>query len=147
MRNGLVYAKRDDEIGPGLGGNKTRKLEYLLADAQNKKARKMVTFGGLQSNHARLTAAAANRLGLETHLFYFERRPEQLQGNLLVNKLLGAQMHFFPLGGGGADEPGNHHPAGALGRLAASGSALLHPGWRPQLVGLHGLCARRPRNR
>ena len=70
-----VYIKRDDEIGPGLGGNKTRKLEYLLADARQRGARKVVTFGGLQSNHARLTAAAACQLGLEPHLFYFARRP------------------------------------------------------------------------
>jgi len=96
-----VYIKRDDVMGPGLGGNKTRKLEYLLADAQLKKQRKIVTFGGLQSNHARLTAAAANRLGMETHLFYFEKRPAQFTGNLVINKLLGAKMHFIPFGGGG----------------------------------------------
>jgi len=96
-----VYVKRDDQLGPGLGGNKTRKLEYLLADVQRRGARKVASFGGLQSNHCRLTAAAANRLGLETHLFYFERRPPRLTGNLLVNALLGAQMHFIPLGGGG----------------------------------------------
>jgi D-cysteine desulfhydrase family pyridoxal phosphate-dependent enzyme len=96
-----VYVKRDDGLGPGLGGNKTRKLEYLLAEAQQQKARKVVTFGGLQSNHARLTAAAATRLGMQTHLFYFERRPARLEGNLLLNQLLGAKMHFVPLGGGG----------------------------------------------
>jgi D-cysteine desulfhydrase family pyridoxal phosphate-dependent enzyme len=96
-----LYIKRDDVLGPGLGGNKTRKLEYLLADAQLKKQRKIVTFGGLQSNHARLTAAAANRLGIETHLFYFEKRPAQFTGNLFINKLLGAKMHFIPIGGGG----------------------------------------------
>lgn len=96
-----VYVKRDDELGPGLGGNKTRKLEFLLAQAQQQKAHKVVTFGGLQSNHARLTAAAANRLGMETHLFYFERRPDIMAGNLLLNQLLGAKMHFIPLGGGG----------------------------------------------
>lgn len=96
-----IYIKRDDELGPAFGGNKTRKLEYLMADAQKKEHRKVVTFGGLQSNHARLTAAVANRLGMESHLFYFERRPAQLTGNLLINQLLGAKMHFIPLGGGG----------------------------------------------
>jgi 1-aminocyclopropane-1-carboxylate deaminase/D-cysteine desulfhydrase-like pyridoxal-dependent ACC family enzyme len=60
-----------------------------------------VTFGGLQSNHARITAAAANRLGLEAHLFYFEKRPARLTGNLLINELLGTKMHFLPIGGGG----------------------------------------------
>lgn len=96
-----VYVKRDDGLGPALGGNKTRKLEYLLADARRKGHQKIVTFGGLQSNHARLTAAAANRLGMQTHLFYFEKRPTQLAGNLVINKLLGANMHFIPLGGNG----------------------------------------------
>jgi D-cysteine desulfhydrase family pyridoxal phosphate-dependent enzyme len=97
-----IYIKRDDGLGPALGGNKTRKLEYLLAEAQRKGYKKVVTFGGLQSNHARLTAAAANRLGLQTHLFYFEKQPTQLTGNLVINKLLGAKMHFIPLGGGGS---------------------------------------------
>jgi 1-aminocyclopropane-1-carboxylate deaminase/D-cysteine desulfhydrase-like pyridoxal-dependent ACC family enzyme len=93
-----VFIKRDDQIGPGLGGNKTRKLEYLLAHAQQLKARKVVTFGGLQSNHARLTAAAACKLGMQAHLFYFAPRPPILEGNLALNKLLGARMHFIPLG-------------------------------------------------
>lgn len=95
-----LYVKRDDQLGPGLGGNKTRKLEYLLADAQQRKHKKVVTFGGLQSNHARLTAAAARQCGLEPHLFYFERRPPRLSGNLLLNQVLGASMHFIPLGEG-----------------------------------------------
>jgi L-cysteate sulfo-lyase len=95
-----IYIKRDDVIGPGLGGNKTRKLEYLLAEAQALGARRVATFGGLQSNHARITAAAAVSLGMEPHLFYFERRPARLTGNLLINTLLGARLHFVPFGGG-----------------------------------------------
>jgi D-cysteine desulfhydrase family pyridoxal phosphate-dependent enzyme len=90
-----VYVKRDDGIGPGGGGNKTRKLEYLLAEARERGARKVVTYGGLQSNHARITAAAALGLGMEPHLFYFERRPPRLVGNLLLNELMGARMHFY----------------------------------------------------
>jgi L-cysteate sulfo-lyase len=96
-----IYIKRDDGIGPGLGGNKTRKLEYLLADAVRGRARKVVTFGGLQSNHARITAAAACKLGLEPHLFYFESKPKELRGNLPINLIIGAHMHFIPFGGGG----------------------------------------------
>jgi D-cysteine desulfhydrase family pyridoxal phosphate-dependent enzyme len=96
-----IYIKRDDEIGPGLGGNKTRKLEYLLAEAQSRRARKVVTFGGLQSNHARITAAAARKLGMEPHLFFFESRPKNLDGNLYLNRLLNAKMHFIPLDAGG----------------------------------------------
>ena len=97
-----VYIKRDDFIGPGLGGNKTRKLEYLMAEAKQRKARKVVTFGGAQSNHARITAAAARLCGMEPHLFYFERRPARLLGNLFINDLLGAKLHFIPFGGGDA---------------------------------------------
>jgi len=96
-----IFIKRDDYIGPGLGGNKTRKLEYLLAEAKERRLHRVVTFGGLQSNHARITAAAARRLGLEPHLFYFEPRPKQFTGNLLLNQLMGANMHFIPLGAGG----------------------------------------------
>jgi 1-aminocyclopropane-1-carboxylate deaminase/D-cysteine desulfhydrase-like pyridoxal-dependent ACC family enzyme len=92
-----VFVKRDDLLGPALGGNKTRKLEYLMAEARQLGARRVVTFGGLQSNHARLTAAAASLLGMEAHLLYFERRPAVLRGNLLLNQLLGARMHFWPL--------------------------------------------------
>jgi len=96
-----IFIKRDDYIGPGLGGNKTRKLEYLLAEAQNQGQKKVVTFGGLQSNHARITAAAACKLGLEPHLFYFEPHPKRWLGNLQLNQLIGAQMHFIPLEAGG----------------------------------------------
>ena len=96
-----VFIKRDDALGPALGGNKTRKLEYLLAEAKQSGLRKVVTFGGLQSNHARITAAAARKVGLEPHLFYFEARPKQLTGNLSLNQLMDAHMHFIPLGAGG----------------------------------------------
>lgn len=96
-----VFLKRDDLIGPAPGGNKARKLEYLLADAQRRGARRVVTFGGLQSNHARMTAAVARQCGMEPHLFFFERRPRSLTGNLLLNELLGARLHFVPFGGSG----------------------------------------------
>jgi D-cysteine desulfhydrase family pyridoxal phosphate-dependent enzyme len=100
MLGRAVFMKRDDEIGPGLGGNKTRKLEYLLAEAQRRGAKRVVTFGGLQSNHVRITTAAVRKLGMEPHIFFFERRPDKLAGNLLLNELLGARMHFIPFGGG-----------------------------------------------
>jgi len=96
-----IYIKRDDGIGPGMGGNKTRKLEYLLAETRRRGLRKVVTFGGLQSNHVRITAAAACKLGLEPHLLYFEPRPGEMVGNLLLNQLCGAHMYFIPVGGGG----------------------------------------------
>lgn len=96
-----VYVKRDDALGPAFGGNKTRKLEYLLADALELGAKKIATFGGLGSNHVRITAAAARKVGLEPHLFFFDSRPTCLRGNMFLNHLLGAKMHFIPLGRGG----------------------------------------------
>ena len=95
-----LWIKRDDELGPGLGGNKGRKLAYLMADAVAQNKRKVITYGGLQSNHARMTAAACASLGLEAHLFFFERKPLALTGNLMLNQILGAKMHFIPFGGG-----------------------------------------------
>jgi 1-aminocyclopropane-1-carboxylate deaminase/D-cysteine desulfhydrase-like pyridoxal-dependent ACC family enzyme len=96
-----LWIKRDDGIGPGMGGNKGRKLEFIMAEALAKGKSKVATFGGLQSNHARMTAAACAALGLEAHLYFFERRPKKLEGNLMLDKLFGAHMHFIPFGAGG----------------------------------------------
>jgi 1-aminocyclopropane-1-carboxylate deaminase/D-cysteine desulfhydrase-like pyridoxal-dependent ACC family enzyme len=93
-----VFVKRDDQLGPAGGGNKTRKLEYFLAEAQAQGYKAVATFGGLQSNHARLTAAAARMLGLEPHLFYFAPRPERPEGNVVLAEILGAKMHFLGRG-------------------------------------------------
>ncbi len=92
-----VYLKRDDQCGPAPGGNKARKLAYILAAARRSGRRRVATYGAPQSNHARLVAALAPRLGLEPHLFYFIRRPDRLTGNLLLCHLLGARLHFIPL--------------------------------------------------
>jgi 1-aminocyclopropane-1-carboxylate deaminase/D-cysteine desulfhydrase-like pyridoxal-dependent ACC family enzyme len=89
-----IYVKRDDVAG----GNKIRSLEFLVAQAEHARATTLVTFGGLQSNHARLTAAVARERGLEAHLLYFERRPAALEGNPLVAENLGAHLHFVPFG-------------------------------------------------
>jgi D-cysteine desulfhydrase family pyridoxal phosphate-dependent enzyme len=114
-----VIVKRDDLLGPALGGNKTRKLEYLMADARRQGATRVVTFGGLQSNHARLTAAAASLVGIEAHLLYFEPRPGRLTGNLLLNELLGARMHFFPLASKRSKGPRSLEATIRLARLLA----------------------------
>ncbi|MCP5098642.1 MAG: pyridoxal-phosphate dependent enzyme, partial [Chloroflexi bacterium] len=78
-----------------------RKLEFLMAEVLAQRKRKVITFGGLQSNHARMTAAACAKLGLEAHLFFFEKRPFTLQGNLLLDTLFDAKLHFIPFGSGG----------------------------------------------
>jgi len=89
--------------GPALGGNKTRKLEFLFGEAQAQRAQVVATFGGLQSNFARQMCGGARALGLEPHCFYFSPRPAKLEGNLLLNHLMGARMHFIPFGQ--SDEP------------------------------------------
>lgn len=129
-----LFIKRDDAIGPAFGGNKARKLAFLLADALNQGRRKVITYGGLQSNHARMTAAACARLGLEAHLFFFEKRPSTLQGNLFLDALLGAKLHFIPFGGGG-DASMTVETTNRLVRLVST--ALVGPGAYFMPVGGH----------
>ena len=93
-----IYLKRDDVLGPAGGGNKTRKLEYLLAAAVEGGATRVVTVGGPQSNHCRVTAGAARLLGLEPHLLLFGNPKKRATGNLLIDELLGAELHFIPPG-------------------------------------------------
>lgn len=88
-----LLVKRDDQTGLALGGNKARKLEHLCAEALAKGCDTLVTGGGPQSNHCRMTAAAANRLGLRCHLALAGAVPGQPTGNLLLDHLLGAHLH------------------------------------------------------
>ncbi len=88
-----LLVKRDDQTGLALGGNKARKLEHLCAEALAQGCDTLVTGGGPQSNHCRMTAAAANRLGLRCHLALAGDRPDRLTGNLLLDHLLGAELH------------------------------------------------------
>jgi D-cysteine desulfhydrase family pyridoxal phosphate-dependent enzyme len=89
-----VLVKRDDLTGLALGGNKARKLEYLCGEAQARGCDVLVTGGGAQSNHARMTAAAANRLGFDCHLAVGGKEPRVYSGNLLLDRVLGATLHF-----------------------------------------------------
>lgn len=93
-----LFVKRDDCTGLALGGNKARKLEFLLADALERGADTVVTIGGLQSNHCRQTAAAAAKLGLRCelilpHLSRFASSTYDDGGNVLLDRLLGAKLH------------------------------------------------------
>jgi L-cysteate sulfo-lyase len=96
-----LYIKRDDCTGLATGGNKTRKLEFLMAEALQEKADTIITQGAVQSNHARQTAAAAARLGMGCELL-FENRVQDPDdaylnsGNVLLDRLLGANMHHYP---------------------------------------------------
>jgi len=89
-----LYIKRDDQTGLALGGNKTRKLEYLVKDALDKDCDSLVTIGAAQSNHCRQTAAAANLAGVKSHLLLRGVEPDVIDGNLLLDKLLGATIHW-----------------------------------------------------
>jgi len=90
-----LWIKRDDLTGLGLGGNKVRKLEFLLAEAKAQGAEIVFTTGGAQSNHAMLTAAAANRLGMTPVLILKKRGVTACKGNQLLEKLLGAEVIFL----------------------------------------------------
>lgn len=93
VRRGL-WAKRDDLTGPGLSGNKVRKLEFLLADASTSGCDALVTVGAAQSNHARLTAITGIAAGFDVHLVLGGGRPEAIEGNLLLGQLSGANIHY-----------------------------------------------------
>jgi len=88
-----LLVKRDDQTGLALGGNKARKLDHLCAEALAQGCDTLVTGGGPQSNHCRMTAAAANRLGLECHLALAGSAAGPPTGNLLLDHLLGAHLH------------------------------------------------------
>ena len=93
-----IYMKRDDCTGLAFGGNKTRKLEYLIADALTKGATTLVSVGGMQSNHVRQTAAAAVKAGLASELVLnhnteWDDPAHETSGNFLLDGLLGAKIH------------------------------------------------------
>jgi L-cysteate sulfo-lyase len=131
-----LWVKRDDGIGPAMGGNKGRKLEFLMAEIQGQGKRKVITYGGLQSNHARMTAAACAALGLEAHLFFFAKRPPNSPGNLLLDELLGAKLYCIPFGGGG-DASLTIERTNRLVRLLSA--ALVGPGAYFMPVGGHNV--------
>lgn len=90
-----LLVKRDDVIPFGFGGNKVRKLEYVLEEALNAGADTLVTLGGVQSNHARATAAAAATLGLRCVLIINGTPPERPTANALLDRLLGAEIEYI----------------------------------------------------
>jgi L-cysteate sulfo-lyase len=98
-----IWIKRDDCTGLALGGNKTRKLEFALADALAKRADTIVTAGAEQSNHVRQTAAAAAKLGLRCivvfeHVFPTPSKIYRESGNVLLDRIFGAELHECPTG-------------------------------------------------
>ena len=92
-----IWIKRDDLTDTVASGNKLRKLEFSIGQALSEDATVLVTWGGVQSNHCRATAALAARLGLTSHLVLRGREPAEPDGNLLLDQLLGANVSFMNL--------------------------------------------------
>lgn len=90
-----IFAKREDMTGLAIGGNKARKLEFIVADAIQKGADTLITAGAPQSNHARMTAAAAVKFGLKSVLVLTGEELGENQGNLLLDRLMGAEIKLF----------------------------------------------------
>ena len=90
-----IYLKRDDQTGSEFSGNKIRKLEFAVQEALDQGCDCLITCGGIQSNHARATAAVAARLGLACHLFLRTDQRLHPQGNFLLDELLGATIHLI----------------------------------------------------
>ena len=89
-----LLVKRDDQTGLAFGGNKTRKLEFLVAEAREKGAETLISGGALQSNHCRQTAAAAARFGFDCVLVLTGDQPEQPSANLILDRLFGAEIVY-----------------------------------------------------
>ncbi|MFQ5677004.1 MAG: 1-aminocyclopropane-1-carboxylate deaminase/D-cysteine desulfhydrase, partial [bacterium] len=89
-----IYVKRDDLTDIAMTGNKVRKLEFLLAEALQKKCDLVITCGSNQSNHARTTAIAAAKLGLKCHLVLRNSMNAPFDGNLFLNRLVGAEFQY-----------------------------------------------------
>lgn len=129
-----IYVKRDDLTGQGGGGNKVRKLEYLVADAIEQGADTLVTIGGVQSNHVRQTAASAAKIGLDCVAILEDavdrKHPEYLfSGNVLLDRMFGAEIHRLE-----RDEPIDE----AIERIIA---AIRHRGNKPYFIPVGGSTA------
>ena len=92
-----LWMKRDECSGLAAGGNKARKLEFVLGEALRRGARTIVTAGPVTSNHTMMTAAACRRLGLDAHVVLGGQRPARSSGNLLLTEDFGATVHFTPM--------------------------------------------------
>jgi len=127
-----LYIKRDDCTGLALGGNKARQLEYYLGQARSHGADVILITGAVQSNFVRAAAAAARKCGLDIHIQLEHRVDDssesyQRSGNVLLNQLLGATLHFFPEG---------ENEAGADASLELIASELSRAGRRPYIIHL-----------
>jgi D-cysteine desulfhydrase family pyridoxal phosphate-dependent enzyme len=124
-----LYIKRDDLTGLAGGGNKARKLEYDFAKIVNGGYDVVITAGGIQSNHARMTAAAARKLGVDVKLVLGGPDYEIIQGNLLLDVIFGAEIRYL------VDDDSNDHLTIAMERWAEE---LLGKGYKPYIIPIGG---------
>jgi len=96
LDNVNIWVKRDELTGVEVSGNKIRKLEFSLAEAQQQSCNTLITCGGIQSNHCRATAVLGARLGLKVHLILRGEKPDTADGNLLLDYLSGAEISYLP---------------------------------------------------
>ena len=101
-----IYIKRDDCTGLAFGGNKSRKLEFLIGDALDKNADVVITAGAVQSNHCRQTAAAATKFGLECIIVARPSWSKDYNGNIFLDELLGAELVLIDEDGEALDKGG-----------------------------------------
>ncbi len=133
-----VWIKRDDLTSPAGGGNKVRKLEFLLADALAHQATAVITLGAVQSNHCRQTALLAAKLGCEAHLVLIGEEPSARQGNLLLDSLSGATLHF----GAGTLEEGRANAQQLMATMLEHGKIpYLIPYGGSDMIGVQGYAA------
>jgi D-cysteine desulfhydrase family pyridoxal phosphate-dependent enzyme len=130
-----LWVKRDDVSGLAGGGNKARKLEFLCADAVARGCDTLVTGGGRQSNHVRMTAAAANRLGLRCTIVLNSERPDVPTGNLLLDELLGPDIVWA----GAGDRALDYYAVEAA--IVDTARRLADEGRRPYAIPIGGASA------
>lgn len=123
-----IFIKRDDMTGLAIGGNKTRMLEFLIGDALSMKADVIITGANPLSNHVRQTSAAAKKMGLDIVLAISGEKPREINGNLLLTKILGAEIRFV-----GGEEDG----LGA--KMEDIAQELREAGRRPYVI--HKFCS------
>jgi L-cysteate sulfo-lyase len=131
-----LWLKRDEMSGIALGGNKTRKMEFILADALRQGYTDVITTGALTSNHTMMTAVAARRAGLQPHCFISAAPPEVYEGNMLLLDYIGANLIFAPFSRQNAEEYQAFKQA--LADQAAELSAYLIPAGGTMPVGEFG---------
>ncbi|MDQ1396553.1 MAG: D-cysteine desulfhydrase [Acidimicrobiaceae bacterium] len=131
MDPGALWVKRDDCTGLAGGGNKARKLEFLCGEAVAQGADTLVTGGGRQSNHVRMTAAAANRLGLNCTLVMSSREPTHATGNVILDRLMGANLVWA----------GDLDYYGLEDEIEATAQRLVKAGRRPYVMPIGGASA------